>query len=457
MAKPEPKKHLDEVVEIVAQYPEGASLQMIAARFGPTAARRTLQTWLKKLVEQERLMVEGTRKVAKYFAVKKPTSEIEQTFQLSEEAKEVQQLVSRPEAARTPVSYRRQFLDSYSPNKTYYLSKTQRRLLRNVGTVGTGAQPAGTYARKILSRLLIDLSWNSSRLEGNTYSALDTQNLIELGHTAEGRDQAETQMIMNHKGAIEFMVESADFIGFNRYTILNLHGFLAENLLSNPDSAGRLRRIEVGISHSVYIPLAIPQLIEECFDQILATAGQIEDPFEQSFFVMVHLPYLQPFDDANKRVSRLAANIPFIKNNFIPLAFTGVPQDVYTQGLLGVYESNRIELLRDVFVAAYQRSAQQYAAVRQSLGEPDPFRFKYGKQIKAIVGDAVRENILREQVQKFIQSRPEIIGIASQEREKFVRLVEGEIYSLHEGNFARYRVTPSEYSKWHDGWNPSLG
>src|SRR5262249_11173545 len=147
------------------------------------------------------------------------------------------------------------------------------------------------------NRLLIDLSWNSSRLEGNTYSLLDTRRLIDLGEEAEGKERLEAQMILNHKDAIEFLVRSAEDIGFNRYTILNLHGLLANNLLADPQAAGRLRHIGVGIDGSVFHPLEVPQVIEECFDQILATASAIADPFEQSFFVMVQLPYLQPFDD----------------------------------------------------------------------------------------------------------------------------------------------------------------
>jgi Fic family protein len=166
----------------------------------------------------------------------------------------------------------------------------------------SGQEPAGTYARHILNRLLIELSWNSSRLEGNTYSLLDTKRLIEFGQEAEGRDRLEAQMILNHKDAVEFLVGNAAEIGFNRYTILNLHAILANNLLADERAAGRLRHIGVCIDGSVYHPPETPQLVEECFDQMLATAAAITDPFEQSFFVMVQLPYLQPFDDVNKRV-----------------------------------------------------------------------------------------------------------------------------------------------------------
>ena len=201
-------------------------------------------------------------------------------------------------------------LDAYRPNTTFYLSRSERAHLAVTGRPPIAEQPAGTYAKRILNRLLIDLAWNSSRLEGNTYSLLDTKRLIELGEAAEGRAHLETQMILNHKDAIEFLAGAADEIGFNRYTVLNLHGLLANNLLADPSAAGRLRIMAVGIERSGFHPLDMPQMIEECFDQILATAAAIADPFEQAFFVMVHIPYLQPFDDVNKRVSRLAANIP---------------------------------------------------------------------------------------------------------------------------------------------------
>ena len=143
---------------------------------------------------------------------------------------------------------------------------------------------------------------------------------------------------------------------------LNLHALLSNNLLSDPEATGRLRRIVVGIEKSAFHPLEVPQLIQECFDQILATADAITNPFEQAFFMMVQLPYLQPFDDVNKRVSRLAANIPLIKANLSPLSFTEVPIKTYTEAILGVYEMNQIDLLKDVFIWAYERSASRYAA-----------------------------------------------------------------------------------------------
>ena len=192
-------------------------------------------------------------------------------------------------------------------------------------------------------------------------------------------------------------------------------------------------------------------MIEECFDQILATATAIKDPSEQPFFAMVQIPYLQPFEDVNKRVSRLAANIPLIRRNLCPLSFVDVPERDYIDGLLGVYELNRIELLREVFVWAYERSAACYAAVRRSLGEPDPFRLRYRAILAAMIEAIIRGTMDRSAAGRFI--RQEIEQKAPpKDRVHLVELVETEVMSLHEGNFARYHVRPSEYQAWRGHW-----
>ncbi len=247
------------------------------------------------------------------------------------------------------------------------------------------------------------------------------------------------------------MVDSADRIGFNRYTILNLHALLADNLLSDPQASGRLRSTAVGVAQTVYHSLESPPLIEEYFRQMLDTAAAIKDPFEQSFFIMVHLPYLHPFVDVNKWVSRLAANIPFIKKNLCPLSFVDVPKDLYIDGMLGVYELNRIELLRDVYVWAYQHSSARYSAVRQSLGEPDPFRLRHRELIFNTVNAVVRKQMNRKEALVFIRMQADK-WIEANQRDRFVEVMETELMYLHEGNIARYRIKPSEYRAWKGGF-----
>ncbi|GAB4152076.1 MAG: hypothetical protein Tsb0016_24440 [Sphingomonadales bacterium] len=446
---------------VVSAHPEGIAIQDIQKALEEDIARRTLQYRLKHLVDEGRLVKVGKRRWAKYLstpaerggnAPEGPEEKLAGEVPISKRAAEIQKYVRKPLRARKPVGYERSFLDGYRPNDTTYLSGKERAYLREVGTPSSGEQPAGTYAKQILNRLLIDLSWNSSRLEGNTYSLLDTKRLIDFGELAEGKEQLEAQMILNHKDAIEFLVGSAEEIGFNRHTILNLHALLANNLLADPEATGRLRRIAVGIEKSAFHPLEVPQIIEECFDQILATAHAITNPFEQAFFVMVQLPYLQPFDDVNKRVSRLAANIPLIKTNLTPLSFTEVPVKTYTEAMLGVYELNRIDLLKDVFIWAYERSASRYAAVRQSIGEPDPFRLKHRAALREIVQTIVLERMNRKAAFTRIAAWAGK-NVEAGEQDRFREVAEHEVLGLHEGNFARYQIKPSQFKAWQDVWN----
>ena len=326
-----------------------------------------------------------------------------------------------------------------------------RQHLAEIGRSAEAERPAGTYVRLILGRLLIDLSWNSSRLEGNTYSLLETERLLEIGEAAEGKDAKEAQMIINHKAAIELLVDQASEVGFNRYTICNLHALLSDNLLADPRACGRLRTMPVGIGGTVYHPLEVPQLIEEAFQQILDTATAIADPFEQAFFATVHMPYLQPFEDVNKRVSRLAANIPLIRKNLCPLSFVDVPERAYIDGILGVYELNRVELLRDVFVWAYERSCARYSAVRQSLGEPDPFRLHHRQLMAELIHEIVCERMDKKAAVAIIR-RQATLSVPVEDQLRFDELVETELMSLHEGNIARYRVRPSQYQAWKQTW-----
>lgn len=381
------------VLKAVAQSAAGANIEQIEAQLPQPPTRRTLQRWLNALVGQGRLRKEGQARSTRYLLPVQAAPEAADAapgdvfFPLSDEARAIDIAVRQPVQHRTPVGYRRSFLDSYRPNTTFYLHAALRAELQALGQVAAHNEPAGTYARSIANRLLIDLSWNSSRLEGNTYSLLETERLLSAGDAAEGKGALEAQMILNHKAAIEFLMDCTPDMGFNRYTLLNLHALLSDNLLPDPTASGRLRTVAVGIGQAVFLPLEGPQLIAECFAQVLDTAAAIQDPLEQAFFAMVHLPYLQPFEDVNKRVSRLAANIPLIQHNLCPLSFVDVPPAAYISAMLGVYELNRIELLRDVFAWAYKRSCARYSAVRQSLGEPDPFRLRY----RALIFDTVAE------------------------------------------------------------------
>jgi len=452
-------EELKNIKKALEHYPAGAFIEDIEQQIELKIPRRTLQRRLLALQNAGDLYIEGKTSATKYFLKGEQEAPIyvatiaNEGIPLSKEGKEILQMVKQSLQQRKPVGYNSDFLDRYQANVSAYLTSAEMEKLEKIGKTATPNQPAGIYAKEILSRLLIDLSWNSSRLEGNTYSLLDTQRLISFGEMADDKSAREGQMILNHKDAIEFLTQSEEEVGFNRYTILNLHALLSNNLLPDPGASGRLRTFDVGIYKSVFVPLAVPQLISELFDVILEKTKQIKNPFEQAFFTMVHLPYLQPFDDVNKRVSRLAANIPFAHHNLSPLSFIDVPDDIYIQGMIGVYELNRVELLKDVFLWAYERSAARYAALRQSLGEPDTFRLKYREDIKELIANIISQGCKSKEASIMIKSRA--MKLPTQDQEKFTESVETELLSLHEGNFARYQIRPSEFKSWKSMWLPS--
>ncbi|MBP3139596.1 Fic family protein [Aliivibrio fischeri] len=416
----------------------------------PDLIRRTLQRWLNTLIEDKQIEVIGDGRSRKYIArivreeAANSTDSFPKSIPLSPDSHDILNYLDKSIFEREPVGYARDFLNDYTPNKTYYLSEPIRRQLHRMGKTIYATQPAGTYGRDIYNRLLIDLSWASSHLEGNTYSRLDTVELIEHGQFAQGKDIIETQMILNHKSAIELLIDNVDSVEFNRFTILNLHSALSENLLSNPFDEGRVRSHVVEIGGSVYKPMSSEEVLSIQLESILNKANQIIDPFEQSFFIMVHLPYLQPFADINKRTSRLAANIPLLKANVCPLTFLDVPEEAYSKAVLGVYEMNRIELLRDLYLWAYERSTKEYLAVKQELVKPDQLRLQYRAKIKEIV----KQVILTPESQPLDIIESLISNEEETDKQNIIALALEELRRIHEGVLARYGLRPSQLEKW---------
>lgn len=163
-------------------------------------------------------------------------------------------------------------------------------------------------------------------------------------------------MILNHKEAIQYLVDNIDEIGINRRNICNIHALLSDGLLIDPAMAGRLRRMPAGIGYSSYKPPDDEFIIEEELDITIQKAAEITDPFEQSFFLLVHIPYLQAFADVNKRTSRISSNIPLLKADLAPMSFTTMDDRAYIDGLIGIYEMNNVSLLREVYIDAYLAS-----------------------------------------------------------------------------------------------------
>lgn len=413
------------ILDYIAAHP-GASRDQIRRHAMPEASDQTVWRTLKRLRDADQLRVTGRGRATRYALAGTAA---------------IRAYLTTPYHRRRPASYDKAFIDRYVPGKTFYLTAAERTRLREAGRVATPL-PGGTYARRILERLLVDLSWASSRLEGNTYSLLDTERLIRFGQEAAGKDRKEAVMILNHKEAIEYVVNHLPEIAIGRRDLCNVHALLANGLLADPAMAGRLRRLPVGIAGSAYRPLDDEFAIEEEFDVLVGKAAAIADPFEQSFFLLVHLPYLQAFDDVNKRTSRIASNIPLLKADFAPMSFLTMDDRDYTDGIIGVYELNNVALLRETYVDAYVASAENYRTLRAEVETPDKAALAYRDFVRAAVRRCVLE--WRGFRPEAVMAMAAAAGIPEADRRAVVDYVGRELRGLHEGNVIRYRLRPSD-------------
>lgn len=353
-------------------------------------------------------------------------------------------LLCAPLGTRVPVSYKRDFVDSYQPNVTSLLPAGLAAQLLEAGK-SREQQPAGTYARKVLEQLLIDLSWFSSRLEGNRKSLLDTRELFERGRSPG--DDRDATMLLNHKEAIEFMVDAVPTEGMTVPVVRNLQAVLMRDLLIDPVDLGAIRSRIVNIQGSVYLPSQMPTLLDEMLGVVVHKARQVHNPVEAAFFLWVNVAYLQPFVDGNKRTSRLSANMPLMLANCAPLSFLDVQPQDYAIAMLGVYERCDVTLAVELFEWTYRRSIQKYQAVVDSLGGPDPIRGRYREQL----GEAIRQIVYYG-----LTAHKAVDGlqIAPADRAAFDRILDAELQHLQPYNCARYRLPFGKTQTWIDKGRP---
>ncbi|CAB3763004.1 Fic family protein [Paraburkholderia solisilvae] len=348
-----------------------------------------------------------------------------------------------PLAARDPVTYRREFVEDYVPNKSWLMPQELAEELYRDGRLRE-QQPAGTYARKVLEQLLIDLSWSSSRLEGNRYTLLATEALFRRG-TADS--DADAVMLLNHKAAIEFLVDAVPLQGLATALIRNLHAVLMQDLLADTDALGVIRKKLVSIGGTVYVPTQVPAVLAEMLETILAKARLIKNPLEAAFFLWVNIAYLQPFEDGNKRTSRLAANIPLMLYNCSPLSFLDVNPHDYAQAMLGVYEFLDVSRAVDLFTWTYRRSMKKYVVVMESMGAPNPLRLRYREHLTEAMGRVVRD---RQSAQAAVSE----LGLTEDRAPGFEAMLLDELKKLEVFNCARYRLTLTATQAWIDADRP---
>jgi hypothetical protein len=398
---------------------------------------------LAQLVRAGQARVEGQTKARLYFLAVAPPGP--GTVDSARRPPREEPAAPAPVPARSqPVGHQPGFLEAYHPDRAPYLAPELRaRLSAQEG--GAGDVPPGPYSRAQRRRLLADLAWVAARAEGAGFPLREVERTVDRGAPPPGLAPRGLQVLLNTLGAVEFLLASGLALAPDLTTLRNLSALLTENLLADPDDEGRLRSRAVPVPGSAYRPPDQPWVIAQGFARILGTAQAIPDPFEQSFFLLVHLAYLHPFPAANAAAALLAAAIPLIRLERAPATWVEVPPEALALALRALCEQTRVDPLRDLFVSACAASAERHRAAARP--GPDPFRLRFRGELRALVREAVLGGdapaAASERFQGFARAR-----LAPEDRPGFLAAAEAELAALHDGNFARYQLRPSEFAAW---------
>ncbi len=208
-----------------------------------------------------------------------------------------------------------------------------------------------------LERFVIELSWKSSKIEGNTYTLLETEGLIKDAKKASGKSAYEATMILNHKSAFEAILKNPNsFLRLDSSIVLQLHNTLIANL----DISTGIRTHPVGISGTVYLPPDNQWLLTEYFSQTLDYLNQVRFPLEIALISSAMIAYLQPFADGNKRTARILTNAILIAHGYYPLSYRSIDENEYKQALILFFETNNLYHLKRLIVDQYRFALSTY-------------------------------------------------------------------------------------------------
>lgn len=330
------------VMEALLRGPGPVSQRELMTRMRDAPSQATMSRVMSGLIGRGLLVKEGETRGARY--------------SLTPDARRV----ATDPRRRTPIPFDPDRIGGYVPNETRWLpEQSADRMRAAVEQAGGQRIDASTYSQAIAERFLVDLSWASSNLEGNTYDHLSTEILIKYGESASGRDRLETAMILNHKAAISAMMEGLDETFPDAGAVQRRHVLMMRDLM-DPADLGSVRRSAVQISATSYRPSTDHVLLMLVLGDLLTKAGQVEDPFEASFLLLAGLSYLQAFGDGNKRMGRLLSNEPLLRAGLPPLSFIGIDKTPYILGLIEFYEVGSTGLLGDAIAESYEMTTPDY-------------------------------------------------------------------------------------------------
>jgi len=334
---------------------------------------------------------------------------------------------------------------AYEPNVTKWLNTDARERMVEVSKDSKGQLDASTYSRQIAERFLIDLSWASSHLEGNTYNLLDTELLIKYGQEADGHDREEALMLMNHKRSIGRMLEGVGNGLPDELEVQRLHALMMNGLM-DPSEVGAIRRSGVGIRQSSYKPSNDPLELLQNQGLVMFRAQEIEDPFEASFFTLAATSYLQAFGDGNKRMGRLLSSAPLLEAGLPPISFVDIDMDGYILGLIAFYEMADTQLLSSAIADNYAMTAPHYQAALTSHRVPSRIEVKEGQRIAKCIRDIVVDDASKEDAQSRVDDLFE--DLDDEDKDKLTKIIRERLSGLNPIQAIIYGLDDQQVSDW---------
>lgn len=211
--------------------------------------------------------------------------------------------------------------------------------------------------RKEMERLGVDLSWKSSQIEGNTYSLLETERLLKEKQEATGKTREEAIMLLNHKDALDFVIDEPDYLKeISVHRIEGIHSLLIKDLRVDRN----IRHRRVGITGTNYRPLDNEFQIREALEDTCTLINGKDNIFEKSLLALVLLSYIQAFSDGNKRTARITSNAILIANGYCPISFRTVDSIDYKKAMLMFYEQNNIAAFKQIFIEQFEFAVKTY-------------------------------------------------------------------------------------------------
>lgn len=344
------KKRQELILDFIKDNPscKRDEIEKFLLTLGQKNSKMTITRDLKMLIKDGKIEKSGLAKATTYHAVK---------YVNILEDMDVEAYFLHNQDERSPQAIYFNF-DVFSGLKDLFNDKEKVELnaLNNIYRQKKSKMPANLL-QKEFERLTVDLAWKSSKIEGNTYTLLDTERLLKEHISAKGKTLDETNMVLNHKKALDFVFKAPEqYKTLSLAKIEDIHRLLVNDL----DVTTGIRNAMVGIVGTNYKPFDNAHQIIEALQTLIKVINETESPIEKALIAVLMIAYIQPFEDGNKRTSRILGNALLLSADWCPLSYRSVDEIEYKKAIIMFYEKNNATYFKKLFIQQFKQAVEKY-------------------------------------------------------------------------------------------------